>query len=138
VLWDGLILGLFLIGVAMGIRLRVGGLWLLIISGKVLVALAFYGYARQAVSIFPAFALFVALPVDQLLKWAREKSGIGERAGFIFGGVVVATLMLADVVAFNFPRASAVDGPLKVTPQWGPAAFECSERIVIKPAPARK
>jgi Dolichyl-phosphate-mannose-protein mannosyltransferase len=135
VLWDGLIVGLFLIGVAMAIRLRVGGLWLLIISGKVIVALAFYGYARQAVSIFPAFALFIALPVDQLIKWARAKSGIGERAGLVFGGVVVATLILADVIAFTFPRPSAVEGPLRATPQWGPTAFECSERIVIKPAP---
>ena len=135
VLWDCLILGLFGTGVVMAIRRRTGALWLLIVSGKVLITLAFYGYARQAVSIFPAFALFLALPIDPLLRWLRQKSGISERAGFIFAGFTVAALLCADLIAFNSPPASAVDGPIRVTPQWGPTSFESSDRIVIKPAP---
>ena len=49
---------------------------------------------------------------------------------------VAAALIFADMIAFNSPRASAIGGLLKerVAPQWGPTAFECSDRIVIKPA----
>lgn len=134
VLWEVAVLGLFGTGVVMTIRRRIGGLWLLIILGKVLIALLFYGYARQAVSIFPAFALFLALPIDHLLKLVRSKSGVGERPGLIFAGSLAGTLVLADLIASTSSPALTVDGPLRGTPNWGPTAFECSERIVIKPA----
>jgi hypothetical protein len=134
-LWKFFILGLFGVGVIMALRQRSGGLWLILITSKVLITLAFYGYARQAASIFPAFAVFMALSIDWGVQWACSRWAIAARPGWLLACVLPGGLFVADAVSLASPPSMAVDGPIVVSPQWGQTAFECSSPIIIKAAP---
>lgn len=136
--WKALVLGLFGCGVVRAIGQRHGGLWLVIIACKIIVTILFYGYARQAVSVFPAFALFIALPIDRIVSWIEGRVRFTIRTRWAFAFVIMGALLLADVMAWWFPKGTSVSGPVVSTPQWGERAFECTDPILIKPpSPAK-
>jgi hypothetical protein len=65
------LLALALLGAGACLRRRTGGMLLLVIAVKLVVALAFFGYARQAVSILPVFYILVALGAERLFAAIR-------------------------------------------------------------------
>lgn len=117
---------------------RVCRLWLLVIAFKLLVTLAFFGYARQAVSIAPAFCVLAALAIDEILR--RLPSSRPMRTiGYATLAGLAATLLVTDIrTAFRAAEMS-VRGPAQMAPRWGPGAFESAQRIELifdPPAPA--
>lgn len=65
--WRAILAALFLTGLIAAAKRRIGAAWLLVIAAKLITTVAFYGYARQAASILPAFFLFIALGLDTIL-----------------------------------------------------------------------
>jgi hypothetical protein len=129
--WSIAVEVLVLTGVALAWRR--GALWAIVIAYKLAVTVLFYGYARQAVSIAPAFMVFGAVAVDAVLeRWLRG------RWTTLTGAAFAAVLIAIDV--FHCTHAPALDiRPLsadaKMLPagEWGPGAFESPSEIAIEP-----
>lgn len=128
-LWRVAVLALFVAGVVVAARRRVGGIWLLVIAYKLVVAALFFGYARQAVSILPAFAIFVAVAVDAAWGLARRRGRLPAVAGKALFAASAALLLTLDFVAAARPVRWHVEGPIVRTPRWGPDAFESVREI---------
>ncbi|MEX2218460.1 MAG: PCP reductase family protein, partial [Phycisphaerales bacterium] len=62
--WAGGLGAAMLAGVLVCVRRGVGTVWLLVILSKVVVTVLFFGYARQAASVLPVFAVLVGVGVD--------------------------------------------------------------------------
>jgi hypothetical protein len=131
--WTIAILALAAVGLCVCARRRAGGICVLLIAYKALVALAFYGYVREAVSILPFFLLLVAIGLDAVLfapvlrRWPRAEKG--QSPLFIAG--VLATIIVAVFSATQNPRYD-VSGSVDVTPFWGPGAFESQQPLIIR------
>ena len=96
-LWSGVLLMGCGLGLAAGGRQPALYPWLLFLASKLVVSVAFFGYARQGASVFPVVALLLALAV---LRWIPALRG---RAP---GQVLRATaLVLAAAVAVEGARA---------------------------------
>jgi hypothetical protein len=124
-----LLFGALAAGAGLALRRRAGGVWLLIIVYKLIVTVAFYGYARQAVSILPAFYVFVALAAEAALgrlalRWRRLVA-----AGLVAGCIAV------DVHGFveREEHKLRVVGAVRPAPRWGPGAFESLRRLDLTP-----
>jgi len=131
--WSILLLGFGIAGAVACMRRRNGAVWLLIVVYKLLVALAFYGYARQAASILPAFFVLVALGFEAMLvapvsrRWPRVSSAIRPLAL-----AVAAALLLGAGVAVGSSFRYDVAGPTDAAPLWGDGAFESCRRLTIR------
>lgn len=131
--WSILLLGFGIAGAVACMRRRNGAVWLLIVVYKLLVALAFYGYARQAASILPAFFVLVALGFEAMLiapvshRWPRVLSAIRPLAL-----AVAAALLLGAGVAVGSSFQYDVAGSTDTAPFWGDGAFESCRRLTIR------
>jgi hypothetical protein len=107
--WGALVLG----GAVVALRQRVAGVWLLVIASKLAVTILFYGYARQAASIQPAFQLLLALGVAAL--WARLGA---PRLSSRVASLLVAALLALDLWRALDPPALDVGGdpPPRIAP----------------------
>lgn len=135
--WRWMWLALLSVGAICSLLRGVCRLWLLVIAFKLLVTLAFFGYARQAVSIAPAYCVLAALAIDELLR--RIPSSRSSRLlGYVALAAIAATLLITDVRTAFRPAEMSIRGPAQLAPQWGPGAFESAQRIELifdPPAP---
>jgi hypothetical protein len=136
VIWRSTMLAFFALGLVIAMIRRQGGIWFIVILYKVLISIFFYGYARQAVSILPAFYVFMALAIDQALVWCRIerwRSRISSR-GMALATTSALVLLLAIELYAGLKRPKlSISGNLTPTSQWGDASFECVERLEISP-----
>lgn len=134
--WKILIGGLVAWGIVLACTTRHGSLWVIIILYKLIVTILFYGYARQAVSIYPAFAVMVALCIDQFLtpifnRWQPKRAIVA-----IALGILSVVLVLVDVVGSVRERHLNIIGRVEPAPRFGPGAFISSQPLRIEHAPA--
>jgi hypothetical protein len=121
-------------GVWLAGRTTVGALCLIVIAHKLAIAVLFYGYARQAVSIHFAFAVLAAVALDALLARARVPERVA--AGSL---VALAAVFLAGDVAYvsrsrDFDvRPAHPNAVIGRTPEWGAGAFEAVDEVEILP-----
>jgi hypothetical protein len=104
--------------------------WMIVILYKVAVTLLFFGYARQAVSILPAFALFGAIAIDAAAGWIARRAP-SARTAPIAGGFVLLVLAIADLSVLFTRAVPRIEGPTRPAPRWAPDAFESVGRIRI-------
>ncbi len=137
-LWWNIVIGTFLvIGLITALRRGGVGLWILVIGYKLTVTILFYGYARQAVSIMPAFAILIALGIDAgLIPLLRFK--IFSRLLPIAGIVALITLLMLDLSNYREStfdiRPINADEQITVHPEYGAGAFECPTAIEVRKA----
>lgn len=131
--WKILIVASIVSGAVICVVQRRGGIWLLIIAYKLIVTIAFYGYARQAISIAPAFFILTAVAIDffaqRLLGW-REM-----RKTLLINAMALAVLffVIIDVGGSLLRPELNIIGNVHAAPQWGPGAFESLSRLEIAP-----
>ncbi|MCC6660933.1 MAG: hypothetical protein IT437_08610 [Phycisphaerales bacterium] len=129
VVWRCVLGGLALAGAVIAARARRGGAWMLVILAKLLVCVLFIGYARQAASILPALAVFVAAGLDGVLSLVERSAGRprSSMAGaWIAAGAAAGVLAIAvDIVTFTRPGRPDVKGPVRVEQRWGGEAYLC-------------
>ncbi|MBI5863652.1 MAG: hypothetical protein HZB38_03915 [Planctomycetes bacterium] len=124
-------------GVYVAAKRRVGGLWLLVIAYKLAVTVAFFGYARQAVSIAPAFCLLAALAVDRLVRFLPARLA-GPRIGYGCVLMVLAVMLATDLAIARRPAEMRIRGPARPATHWAPNAFESNQSIdILLEAPAK-
>lgn len=135
-LWEKLgFAALFTLGLVLAWRHRLGGLVLLVLGYKLVVTLAFYGYARQAASIGFVFAFLGALALDELVR----RVGPERRANRLVAAVVAASAagaLLIALVEWRAPTQFAVRStaatPRIVSPsEWG--SVESFDELVLTP-----
>lgn len=133
-LWKGLVLALMAVGAGLALRGRndaIARVWLWVVAYKVLVAILFFGYARQAVSIAPAAYVLAAMACDAGLRrldrfvWLR-------RAGWMALLVGGAVMVAVDVWVARTPAALRVVGPAQLAPHWAENAFEAHQTIELR------
>lgn len=126
---------LFVLGLVIAGVTRRGGIWVLIIASKVIVAVLYYGYARQAASTLPAFAIFAALPIDAALA-AVERRWRGAREVQIAAAVGIAGALLAtDVRAFRAGTTLHITGAVAADERWGGEAFVSFQDFLLRIEP---
>lgn len=104
--WGLLVLAVCVLGVVAGRGLVALAPWLAFVASKILVTVAFFGYARQGAMLVPVIALLTALAVE---RWVLPRASkiLGRRA------LVVALLLapvLIESVRWIAPPAVTVDG----------------------------
>jgi hypothetical protein len=132
-IWRLGVFALIGLGMLMAMQRRAGGPWLVIIAYKIIITIAFYGYARQAVSILPAFYVFMALPIAAIVKLATARRPWRSPAR---SHVTAISLLIALVMVDAVLTATAVrlrpEGPIRLADKWGPNAFESYEPIRLR------
>lgn len=137
-LWNTTMLGLTGVGIALSFRRRDGGALLVVLGYRLLVVVAFYGYARHAVSIGPVLFLFVGLAVQWVVGWFARVKALHARASLARLTCVVAIAALVTVAAravWNPPIWFAKGDRITPTPHWHPDAFEAVDAITLEPMP---
>lgn len=110
--------------------------WFLIIISKLIVTIAFYGYARQSASITPAFAVLIAAALVWLVSWSKAFRPIG----FIMLAACLLGVIARDALEIRRPMVPTIEAdadavrPARVGSEHG--AFECLKEIRIEYAPA--
>ncbi len=130
--WRLFMLALAALGMTVAILRRMGLIWLAVIGYKVIVTILFYGYARQAVSILPAFYFFQAVALVQIGEWLHMRKLQPNIVKCAAIGLV-SLLFIVDLYASWRQPAMIVDGPQRLAPQWGADAFESVETIHLRP-----
>jgi hypothetical protein len=134
--WKAAILMLCVIGLGLAMARTVGGLFVILIGCKLIVTLVFYGYARQAASIYPAFALLIALPLDLCVTHLLDiRWRVPLAAKWSIVGALVGLGLLIGMREYGVQRGTSIEGPIVPAPQWQPAGFECNNTIHLKPLP---
>lgn len=128
---------LFAAGLVIAAAQRKGGIWVLILVGKVVVTVLYYGYARQAASVLPAFAIFAALPIDAALgalerRW-KPALGLQIAAGLLLAGGLVA----ADLGARRAGTTLHLTGSVAPDERWGEEAFVSFQDLLMRVEPGR-
>lgn len=104
-----------------------GRLWLMVVAYKLAVTILFYGYARQAASVLPAFAVLAASGAA----WPAVRLHVPVRTRSIGLVGVVALIAGADAwVAATHPVVE-VTGRAEAAPRFGREAWTSSEGIVL-------
>jgi hypothetical protein len=132
-IWKTCVLAICAGGLVLALRRRMAMLWLLIIACKIVVTIVFYGYARQAASIYPCFALLLALPVNQIIERINAAVPLAAGIRWAIGGALVVMCVLIGVRDFSQQKGASIIGPVVPAPQWQPAGFECTEPVRIIP-----
>jgi hypothetical protein len=128
IVWSLVFGGLLIAGAVLARRSAAGRWCLLVVVYKLIVTVAFFGYARQAASILPATAVLVALALHALT--ARF---IRPRAGRIAAAAIAALGVGIEIHAALHPPAFDIKGPLRATPEWGESAFSANAHIQLFP-----
>ncbi len=137
--WQALVLALLAAGTVVALRARGGAAWVLVVLYKVLVTVAFYGYARQATSIAPATFAVIALGVDAAvtLVLARFAAG-GHGAGMRWAGAAIGAVLVAGAAwsAWLPPsvgiRTRQPEGKMVTAPEFGAGAFESTDWLLVE------
>ncbi len=106
--WQIGVLGLAVAGAWTGRRSRHLQPWLLYVASKLVVAVLFFGYARQGALILPAVALLVALKVAPAVRLSRRSLALA-----------IALPLVFEVARSLSPPAVHIDGrPLNGPDPW--------------------
>ncbi|HKQ47794.1 MAG TPA: glycosyltransferase family 39 protein [Phycisphaerae bacterium] len=132
-IWATFILTFVAAGIALALRRRITSFWLTIIAYKLIIAIAFFGYARQAVSILPVFYVFAAVALDAVLlsPLAKRWPILVDRWRLILvltSAGVFATAARTSFLSWKYE----ISGPADSAPQWGPGAFESHQALNIR------
>ena len=135
--WILPLLGLGAFGLLVALRRGIGAEWGLWLAFKLLVTVAFYGYARQGATAQPALFFGLAVALDALL----ERVGPAQR-WLVRALLAVAVLAaLADLAPWSRPRdlfATPAPGVrFGPVPQAAEGAFGCSGDITLAPRPPK-
>lgn len=130
--WTVCVVTVLLGGVARCIARRTGGVWLVVVLYKLFVTLAFYGYARQAVSISPALFALAAFAIDGSLV-AIETRVRAVRVPIRALGWVLGALAFGASIAYAFDsaRPQAV-GEMRQNDDLVPGALLSFEPVRIR------
>jgi hypothetical protein len=133
--WRLVVAGMLLIGCLEAAHRRIAGIWLLVILYKVIVTILFYGYARQAMSIQPAFYVLAALGLDGILTSVEKRVGAVKRVvpmtGLLLGIALVGVDVLTAFRPQNVTAKPADGGVMREAPQFGPDAFLSHDELII-------
>ncbi len=130
--WSIPILLLVAVGALRLVVERKGAPWLIIITAKLVVTVAFYGYARQSASILPAFAILVACA----LSWPIERSSHARKMIYVAGTLITCGILIMDLAEYSNPRLPTIEAdhekvrPARVNASEG--AFECVAPMSIE------
>lgn len=132
--WDVAVVLAIGAGLALGRRSTLIALCALVILCKLAITVAFYGYARQAVSI--EFALYV--PIALLADASLTRLRCPPRLALALGVAAVLSLAACDITSFRGPqrydiRPTSPTAKFQQDPQWGTGAFETIDEIEILP-----
>lgn len=136
--WRIPILVLIAVGATRLLIERRGSIWLIVLLSKLIVTIAFYGYARQSASVLPVFAVLVASSVC----WPVDRSAIGRKALYVIAFLAALAVLSTDLVERSSPRLPTIQAdqssvrPARVSAEDG--AFECIAPMMIEyvvPAP---
>jgi hypothetical protein len=108
--------------------------WLLVVAAKLIVVLAYFGFARQAASIFPAIYLMLALGVERvlcLLDRLRPKPST-PRVRKATWAVALVILLAFEIGAATDARAFIAVGPQRPMADFGPKAFSSNFTLEIR------
>ncbi len=132
-IWPGVILLSAALGVGVCLRHRVGGVVLIVVAQKVVIALLFFGYVRQAASIFPFFAVLVALGLEAVLfaPLLLRRPRLAVMQPILVTAAVAAIIGVGVFCATRDVRYD-VFGGIDHTSQWGPGAFESHQPLTIR------
>ncbi|MBX3316241.1 MAG: hypothetical protein KF902_05185 [Phycisphaeraceae bacterium] len=114
---------------------RRGVEWTVILLAKLVVTIAFYGYARQSASILPALCVLAAAGLLWPIDRARPARLAMCAAACIAGAIVLAS----DIIEYRSPRIPTIEAdhdkvrPARVNAQDG--AFECYAPMTIEYLP---
>ncbi|MSR33188.1 MAG: hypothetical protein EXS12_00040 [Phycisphaerales bacterium] len=132
-MWNFAVLTSLVIGAFFACLRRGGVILLLVLAYKIAITIAFFGYARQAVSIAPVLFALSALCVDAACmlaprsRWFRWPARAALAALFI-----VAAVQATHPPRFN-TRPAKIQGQIIDTPQWGSGAFESFDQLLLEP-----
>lgn len=138
--WRWTILGLLLVGSTILIVQRQGTIWLVIILYKLIVTVAFYGYARQSASILPAFAILICValafpfrPRSLPSQGTSQRPARLARVGALLVACALVGLSAIELIAFSNPKIPTVEGQLR-PPRTNAddGAFECFGEVLIR------
>ena len=139
--WRCLLAVLLLTGVVIAARTRRGGAWMLVIAAKLLVCALFIGYARQAASILPVFAVLTALGIDGLMRVAEHGAGphrqpLVARAWITTAALLAATALATEIATFLTTRSAPPNatGPVRIEERWGGSAYLCPADMGLQAA----
>lgn len=133
--WRVPILLLMLIGIIRLAPDRAGTPWLLILISKLAVAVAFYGYARQAASILPVASVLIGAG----LVWTLDALRVPRWAGRVIVSIAVCVVLAIDAREWTRPMLPTIEAdsdavrPARVAADRG--AFECLKELRIEYAP---
>jgi hypothetical protein len=136
-LWSVTVLGLGALGLVLALRRGIAAEWGLWLAFKLLVTVAFYGYARQGATAQPALYLGLACA----LEFALARAGNLER--WLWRALLAAAVLvaLADLGPWSRPRdLFATPSPgvrFGPVPQAAEGAFGCSGDITLAPRPPK-
>lgn len=136
--WRVPILAIIAVGAVRLIIKRRGSVWLIVLLAKLIVTVAFYGYARQSASILPCFAVLVACGVC----WPVDRSPIGRKVVYVTAFLLALGVLSTDLIERSRPLLPTIEAdqgkvrPARVNAEDG--AFECIAPMTIEyaaPAP---
>jgi hypothetical protein len=133
--WQTAMIATFVIGAFVAFMRRMAGVWLVIIAYKLVVTILFYGYARQAASIAPAFFVITALAVDWVMLKFAPNIKPRQTAKWMIAGVALLMLVAAEIYAAITVDHFTARGNLNPKPEWGDNAFHSFERVDIQRSP---
>jgi hypothetical protein len=133
-IWSAALLLLAAIGMALSRKSDLGRIFAIVVLYKLLVTLAFYGYARQSASILPIFYYFLAVGLAGLLTKIKPLVALGRRP-FMHWTLPVAMWLVVIGSAILFaarPVRYDIAGPIDAAEQWGPGAFESQRALQVR------
>ena len=124
--WQVVVVALIVAGALLALARRIPiALWLLIIAYKLLITLAFYGYARQGASIAPAFYVLVAITLDSMLLLLDRRWPAWQRIQPTVCASICAAALLLDLALGRSDEAERqhIVGPTTPRPDLGKDAW---------------
>lgn len=140
-LWSALVLALLAAGCVIAWRRDNGMVLLAVVGYKLAVTIAFYGYARQAVSISPVTLALTALALDAACTGLSRRIAIPTAAVSVAriaaGAAVLAAVAFAAYDAWSPPplmvKSLQVNPAIESKPEWGEGAFETTDKLLFGP-----
>lgn len=131
--WQPLLLVLIATGIILALARRIPcALWLLLILNKLIITIAFYGYARQGASIAPAFYVFIAIAIDSMLLPIDGRVARLKRWQPAIVLALCGAMLIGDLLLSRRHEQIAIKGLSVERRGLGPNAFQAFNRIELR------